>query len=68
MMLLLFELSGSHLNGAVRGGLPPSDRPSQISDSRSFFNPFVTGTAKFERKLSFEEYIIATMTEQLAKN
>ena len=51
------------------GACPPSDSPSQISDSRGcFFIFFVAGTASFEKKLSFEEYHIATMTEQLAEN
>ena len=55
--------------GLSEGACPPSDSPSQISDSRGcFLFFFVAGTASFEKKLIFEEYHIATMTENWKKS
>ena len=55
--------------GLSGGGLPPEWQPlADLRLKRLFFIFFVARTASFEKKLSFEEYHIATMTEQLAEN
>ena len=55
--------------GMSEGACYPKWQPfADLRLKRLLFIFFVAGTARFEKKLSFEEYHRATMTEQLAEN